>query len=130
MHAIQINLTIAWLWVFMGFVSGSMIGFGFRFFEDDWQGGYASIKRRLYRLGHISFFGLGLINFMFYFTADAVDLGRLHGVSSWAFVVGAITMPTCCFLMANRPRLKPLFYIPSISLLIGGAFTLWGILIR
>ena len=129
LHTSQINLTLAWLWITLGFVSGSIIGFNFKFFQEDWQGGYSSLKRRLHRLGHISFFGLALINLMFHFTAQAlIAPSHLVEVASWAFVVGAITMPICCFLMAYHPKLKHLFYIPVISLIIGGSLTFWEVI--
>src|SRR6478752_5122133 len=63
----QPNLVLAWLWIMMGFGSGFWLGLNFH--QEHWLGGYASHKRRLYRLGHISFFGLALMNLMFYFTA-------------------------------------------------------------
>lgn len=90
------------------------------------MGGYSSLKRRLYRLGHISFFGLAFVNLMFYFTAQRLTRsGRLLDIASWGFIVGAITMPTCCFLMAHYPKLKNLFYVPVISLIIAGLLTFW-----
>jgi hypothetical protein len=125
----QINLILAWLWIAMGFVSGSIIGFNFKFFKEDWQGGYSSLKRRLYRLGHISFFGLALINLMFYFTAQIlITSSRTVEIASCAFIVGTITMPICCIIMANYPKLKILFYIPVISLITGGSLTFWEVI--
>lgn len=125
-HSTQINLVLAWLWVVLGFASGSVAGFNFNFFREDWMGGYSSLKRRLYRLGHISFFGLGFVNLMFYFTAQRLTRsGPLLDIASWGFIVGAITMPTFCFLMAHYPKLKNLFYVPVISLVIAGLLTFW-----
>ena len=65
--AAQINLLVAWVWILLGFLSG--FGLGLNFHREDWLGGYGSYKRRLFRLGHISFFGLGALNLMFYLTA-------------------------------------------------------------
>ncbi|MFQ6674869.1 MAG: hypothetical protein ACE5LH_00845 [Fidelibacterota bacterium] len=124
-------MILAWLWIVLGFLSGSLMGFNFRFFRDDWQGGYFSLKRRMYRLGHISFIGLGLINFMFYFTARLFTVsGDLLPIASWTFIAGAVTMPICCFVMANFPKLKGLFYLPVISLLAGGFLTVWEVVTR
>ncbi|HUI89233.1 MAG TPA: hypothetical protein VLX61_10990 [Anaerolineales bacterium] len=126
----QINLILAWLWIVLGFLSGSLIGLNFKFLEPDWLGGYGSPQRRLYRLGHISFFGLGLINLMFYLTARSLSgpLGISLVIASWALVIGAVLMPICCFTIPHAPRLRNLFYLPVISLLIGGVLTLYGLL--
>ncbi|HMP84237.1 MAG TPA: hypothetical protein PKA41_16185, partial [Verrucomicrobiota bacterium] len=102
---------------------------GMFFHRDNWLGGYGSLKRRMYRLGHIAFFGLGAVNLMFWLTVKIAGLsGTLAGIASWAFVVGAITMPLCCGVMAHAPKLHMIFAVPVISLLIGGALTLTLIL--
>src|SRR6266700_1901692 len=91
----QINLLVAWLWIVLGIASGLTLGLFFH--RENWLGGYASFKRRLYRLGHISFFGLGLLNLAFYFTAmTALAPGHLLNLASLGFVIGAISMPVCC----------------------------------
>ncbi len=63
-------LLFAWLWILLGFVSGMILGMFFR--GENWLGGYTSFKRRMYRLGHISFFGLGVVNLMFWLTMQKV----------------------------------------------------------
>src|SRR6185436_1938733 len=57
---------LAWLWILPGFLSGMVLGMFFH--REDWLGGYASLRRRMYRLGHISFFGLGAVNLFFWLT--------------------------------------------------------------
>jgi hypothetical protein len=127
MHAPQLNLAVAWLWIVLGFVSGFVLGTNFH--REDWLGGYGTFKRRLYRLAHISFFGLGAVNWMFYFTANQfAGAGALVTVASWGFVVGAVSMPLCCFIMAHHAPLRPLFVIPVSSLLVGGILTLWKVI--
>ncbi len=118
----QLNLVLAWIWVALGFGSGLLLGLFFH--RDDWLGGYASLKRRLYRLGHISFFGLGVLNLCFYLTVrDLPATGSAVAVAAWAFVVGAVAMPLCCVAAAHAPRLRPLFAVPVLSLLLGGVIT-------
>jgi hypothetical protein len=119
----QMNLILAWLWILFGFLSGMVLGMFFH--REGWLGGYSSFKRRMYRLGHISFFGLGAVNLLFYFTAKLFSTGSpTIAVASWAFVVGAITMPLCCMVMAHFPKAHALFAVPVISLIAGGALTL------
>ena len=120
---------LAWIWVIAGFTSGAVLGLGFR--GGDWLGGYASLRRRLYRLAHISFFGLGALNLMFYLTVSHLALpstGMLL-IASWCFVAGALTMPSCCLAVAHTEKLHPLFVIPVTSLM-GGAIATLGILLR
>jgi hypothetical protein len=122
----QLNLALAWLWILLGFASGLVLGLFFH--REDWLGGYASFPRRLYRLAHIAFFGTGFVNFMFWLTASRLGLGgTAFGVASWAFVVGAVTMPLCCVLMARSKQFKLLFGVPVISLLTGAVATLLGV---
>jgi hypothetical protein len=118
----QINLLAAWVGILLGFLSGLALGLCFH--REDWLGGYGSFKRRLYRLAHISLFGLGVVNFLFYFTAQAVHGGSLLPLASSAFIVGAITMPVCCVLRAHFPNTQSLFALPVLSLVAGGALTL------
>src|SRR5438876_5323691 len=118
----QRNLLLAWLGVLLGFISGLYLGLNFH--RDTWLGGYGSFKRRLYRLGHISFFGLAIVNFMFYFTVRALSsVNPAAAWASWAFIIGAVSMPLCCLVMAHFPRLRPLFSVPVLSLILGASLT-------
>ena len=118
----EFNLLFAWSGILLGFLSGLALGLFFH--REQWLGGYASFKRRLYRLAHISLFGLGTVNLLFYLTARTLTFTPVLSLASWAFVVGALTMPVCCVTMAHFPRSQPLFAIPVVSLLAGGALTL------
>ena len=117
------NLVVAWVWILLGFLFGSVSGLKFQ--EEKWLGGYASFKRRLYRLGHVSFFGLAIINLLFYFTIHLlpqVSVGAT--VASWGFIFGAIGMPACCIATASNPNLRVLFIWPIVSLLTAGCLTI------
>src|SRR5438445_10239914 len=123
MNAPQTNLVAAWVGIVLGFVGGSGLGMFFR--REDWLGGYGSFKRRLYRLAHISLFGLAFVNLAFYLTAQTftVPMPGLQ-VASWSFLLGAATMPICSVILAHRPCALPLFAIPVVSLIVGGCITL------
>jgi hypothetical protein len=117
------NLILAWLWILLGFVSGMALGMFFH--GENWLGGYASFKRRMYRLGHISFFGLGAVNLLFCLTVQNFSLaGPLVHFASLAFIVGAIAMPVCCVVMAHFPKAHMIFAVPVVSLIAGGILTL------
>jgi hypothetical protein len=122
---VQINLIAAWIGFLLGFLSGLALGLFFH--REDWLGGYGSFKRRLYRLAHISLFGLGAVNLAFYFTAHMLAAGSALRLASLAFVAGAIAMPICCIIMAHFPKARMLFAVPVISLVIGGVLVVTAI---
>lgn len=86
--------------------------------------GYSSFRRRMTRLGHISFWGLGFLNMMFAFSVRTVELPLLNvQVASVGFILGLVTMPLCCFLTAWRKSFRHLFPVPVIGVL-GGVVSL------
>ncbi len=118
----EMNLILAWVWITLGFISGLALGLFFH--REGWLGGYASHPRRLLRLGHISFFGTGLVNLCFYLTVGRKGFDGLGmEITSWSLVVGAVTMPLCCLILAFFPRNVHLFSVPVISLLLGAICT-------
>lgn len=125
MTTIQLHMVLGWSLMLLGGISGATIGL--RFHEADWAGGYASLRRRLLRLGHIAFFGLGMLNVLFAFSALQVPVGpRLQAVASAGFVVAGVCMPLCCFLAAWREPFRHLFAIPVLGLLLGVGALLCG----
>ena len=121
------NLLAGWLGMLGGVASGAVIGLFFH--REDWMGGYTSFRRRMTRLGHISFFGLGFLNMMFALTASMVALPPLAlRLASLGLILGAVTMPVCCFLSAWRKPLRHLFPIPVAGLSVGIVALLagWG----
>jgi hypothetical protein len=108
-----------------GVLSGAIIGLFFH--REDWMGGYASHRRRLTRLGHISFFGLGFLNLIFAATAGQLNLqGRSLSIASIGLMAAAITMPICCFLTAWKKPFRHLFPIPVIAATAGIVAILLG----
>jgi len=110
----MINITAAWIGFLLGGISGAIPGL---FFQDpDWLGGYTSWPRRLIRLGHISFFGIGFLNMGMGLTGRL--LGVESSVASTLMLVGAVAMPAVCYASAFRPAFRHLFFIPAGSVLI------------
>ena len=113
-----LNLIGGWLGMLAGVVSGAVLGLFFH--RDDWMGGYGSYRRRLARLGHIAFFGLGFVNLLFAATSAELSLQRSAlAIASWSLIAGAITMPVCCFLSAWRKPFRHLFPVPVLSVTAG-----------
>ena len=121
-----LNVAFGWSWILAGVVSGLALGLGFH--GDEWLGGYASFRRRLLRLGHISFLGLGFLNILFALSAPRVHLpSATFAIASWALVLGGVSMPACCALMAWRRGFYLLFGVPVVCLLLGTALAVAGI---
>jgi hypothetical protein len=116
------NLHAAWIGILLGSLAGA--GQGLFFHREDWLGGYASWRRRMLRLGHISFFGLAFVNLAFAWTVHAY---RIEGGVVWSsrlFLVGAITMPLLCYLSSARDAFRHLFFVPVLSVIVGTAILL------
>ena len=123
---LQLMLRAGWAGMLLGILSGAVIGLCFH--REDWMGGYASYRRRLTRLGHISFFGLALVNFCFAFTQSIRPLPGTWGtIAAEGFLLGAATMPTVCFLSAWRKPFRHLFFIPVGGVLLGVISELWNL---
>jgi hypothetical protein len=114
----QVNLYFSWSWILAGMLSGAVIGL---FFHDPrWLGGFDAWRRRMVRLGHIAFFGTGLLNLGFALSADRIRSAdgsdTMLSVASVLFIVGAVAMPAVCYASAWRDGFRHLFFIPVLSL--------------
>jgi len=110
-----LNLHAGWIAILLGFVSGMTIGLFFH--SDEWMGGYGSWRRRMVRLGHIAFFGLGFINLHYALTIRTLSLPA-DSITSILLVVGLVFMPTVCFASAWRKNFRHFFAIPVIALVL------------
>jgi len=118
------NLFVGWAGIFLGFLAGAVPGLFF--WMDDWLGGYGSWRRRLVRLAHISFFGLGFINVLYALSIAGLDSGAGQTLrwSSALLIAGAIAMPAICYLSAWRQPFRHLFFIPVTCMALGVALFL------
>lgn len=108
--------TFAWVWILIGLVTGVVMGLSFH--REDWLGGYGSWRRRMVRLGHVSFFGTGMLCLL----AAVTRVVWPGSVGPWGgrlLVVGAAAMPTVCFLSSWHKPLRQLFFFPVLCLLGG-----------
>jgi len=123
-----LNFYASWIGIALGFVTGAVLGLFFH--GEDWAGGYSSWRRRMMRLGHISFFGLAFINISYALSVKVYELQVNDAVISWLFVIGAIAMPTVCFLSAYKKPFRHLFFIPVVSLVSGIGYFIFGGMIQ
>jgi hypothetical protein len=122
-------MVAGWSGMLLGLFAGASIGLFFH--QESFAGGYASFRRRLMRLGHVAFFGLGILNVLYALTLklSGVEL-RYPVIASASLVAAAALMPLVCFLSAWKMPFRHLFAIPvacvavSLALLIEGLVTL------
>ena len=119
----DINVISAWACVVAGVMAGAIGGL---FFHDEWWlGGYGSWRRRMVRLGHISFFGIGILNLCYALTIRALHWPDPAPAASYALAVAGALMPAVCYLSAWRMPLRHLFAIPVGCVLLGIVGLLW-----
>ncbi len=105
---------------FIGFMAGIVSGasLGLFFHNEEWLGGYNSFRRRLWRLGHISFFGIGIVNLLI-----ALSYPHLAGVNFTVVTIGmlvaTITMPLMCLLSGWKKPFRHFFFIPVLGFATG-----------
>ena len=122
------NILAGWIGFLAGVIAGLVSGL---FFHDEtFLGGYTSWSRRLTRLGHVSFFGLGLINLSFALTARSLGITDGLESASWLLIAGMVTMPTVCYVSAFWKPFRQLFFIPVLSTGTGIAIVVWRLLSR
>jgi len=126
MDLLNANLYAAWIGMFLGGLAGA--GLGLFFHREEWLGGYASWRRRMLRLGHISLFGIAFLNLALVLTAGALGAERGLAWPSRLLILGAVAMPLVCGLSAWRKPFRHLFFLPALSVIAGIGLFLRGIL--
>jgi len=121
-----INIQVAWVSLLFCCIAGAIPGLFFH--HKDWLDGYGSWQRRMIRLGHISLFGIGIINLAFALTARSLGIGDGLRMASALLVVGIISMPLVCYLSAWKMFFRHFFFIPATSVSVGIALFAWRIL--
>jgi hypothetical protein len=119
-------MVAGWTGMFFGLLAGASIGLFFH--QENFAGGYASFRRRLMRLGHIAFFGLGILNVLYALTLDflSVEL-RFPELASLSLIAGAAAMPLVCFLSAWKMPFRHLFAVPVIFVAISLVLLIEGL---
>ena len=118
MSSAHASIVVGWVTMVGGVISGSIIGLLFH--NADWLGGYNSFRRRLVRLAHIAFFGIGILNILFGLSATALSLNPdAVRIGSTALMIAAVAMPLNCLLTAWREPFRHLFFIPVLAVTVG-----------
>ena len=121
------NLYAAWIGFLLGALAGATAGLFFD--RETWLGGYADWRRRMVRLGHISFFGIGLLNLGFFLTVEALGIQGGLRLPAYLLIVGAVTMPLVCYLSAFRKGFRHLFFVPAGAVTLALAVFTWVLVV-
>lgn len=110
---------IAWISLSIGALSGLFLGlwsFGGPIPVPEMIGDYDTLPRRLLRLGHIAFFGLGILNLLL---ARQVSLSSMSDASArqalMAMNFGNILLPLSLIAAAFFEPLKYFMSVPALS---------------
>jgi len=92
-----------------------------------WLGEYQETSRRLARLGHIAFFGLGILNLLLARELPSLALGgRGKRIASWAMNLGNVFLPLTLFAAAWYRPLKYSMPFPAVAVFVAMALAAWG----
>ena len=116
------NFYASWLAFLGGIIAGATEGLFF--YRENWRGGYSAWPRRLTRLAHISFFGLGLINLCYALSVRVFDFQDPGLPTSLLFIAALFFMPLVCYLAAWKQPFRHLFFVPVSCLTLGIIFFL------
>lgn len=127
----KLNRTVAWVSLVLGAVSGLVLGmwsFGGPLEVPAWLGDYGDVSRRLARLCHISFFGLGILNLLVARELPRCAL-RKRGkqTASIAMNFGNAFLPLTLLAAAVYHPMKYAMGLPGMSVGLALAITAYGV---
>lgn len=124
------NRLVAWTGFGLGVISGALMGlwaFDGPLDPPVWIGDYENTPRRLMRLGHISFFGIGYLNLFLARELPGFDLEhRTKALASRCMNVANTLLPLLLFAAAAYGPLKYLLPFPVIAALTALVIAAWG----
>jgi hypothetical protein len=125
------NRRVGWISTCLGIASGLIMGlwsFDGPFAVPQWLGGYDQTARRLARLGHIAFLGLGILNLLMAGTLGRLALGpRGRRTASWAMNFGNLFLPVTLFAAAAYRPLKYFMSAPALAVFLALLLTAYGV---
>ncbi len=125
------NRRVGWVSTCLGAASGLILGlwsFDGPFAVPQWLGAYDDTGRRLARLGHIAFFGLGILNLLL-----AAELRRhslrswVRRPASWTMNFGNVFLPLTLFAAAAYRPLKYTMSVPAVAVFLALLLTAYGV---
>ena len=124
------NRCVGWTSTVVGAATGLIMGlwsFDGPVSVPGWLGEYGDTSRRLARLGHIAWFGLGILNVLLARELPGLGLRRnAKRVASLAMNFGNVGLPLALFAAALYRPLKYLMPWPAISVLVALLVAAYG----
>jgi hypothetical protein len=94
----------------------------------EWLGAYGDVSRRLARLGHIAFLGLGIIDVLLARELPRLALSAaMRRTASVAMILGNALLPPALFAAAACRPCKYLLPVPAIAVFVAVVLTAWGV---
>jgi hypothetical protein len=125
------NRRVGWVSTCLGAATGLILGlwsFDGPFAVPAWLGEYDQTSRRLARLGHIAFFGLGILNLLLAYELKRTTLGSLgRRTASWAMNFGNVFLPLTLFAAAVYRPLKYSMSVPALAVFVALAVAAYGV---
>ncbi len=124
------NRTIGWWSIAAGVATGLVMGlwsFDGPLPVPGWLGEYGDTARRLARLGHIAFIGLGMLNILLdRELPDSALTEERRRVAARAMNVGNLLLPVLLFAAAAWPPAKYALAIPASAVFLALCLAAWG----
>ena len=125
------NRVVGWVGCCFGAASGLLMGlwaFDGPVATPAWIGDYGGTSRRLLRLGHIAFFGIGILNLLLARELPALHLGRrANAVAAHCMNFANIVLPLTLFAAALSPPFKYLLPVPALGAFAALCLVAWGV---
>lgn len=116
------NRRVGWASLAVGVTTGLVMGlwsFDGPVAVPEWLGAYDATSRRLVRLGHIAFLGLGILDILLGRELPRLDLGdAAKRVASRAMIFGNVFLPITLFAAGMSPPLKYVMPLPATAVFV------------
>ena len=125
------NRIVGWVSLATGVGTGLVLGlwsFDGPVPTPAWLGDYGETARRLVRLGHIAFFGLGVLNILIARELPRLSLGdRARQTASVAMNFGNVFLPLSLFAAGAYRPLKYLMPFPAFAVFLALIIVVYGV---
>jgi hypothetical protein len=113
------NITFGWILVLAGLVLGAFMGmWSFNGPLASPVGDYTALPRRLFRLSHLAFIALGILNILYGY---GMEKDRLTAVGSYCMIIGGGLLPLVLLGAVFIEGVKYASSVPAILVLLAVA---------
>jgi hypothetical protein len=124
------NGRIGWLSMAVGVGTGIILGmwsFDGPMSVPEWIGAYDSTPRRLVRLGHIAFLGLGILDVLLSRELAGLSLSAAKKrIASRAMILGNVLLPPALLAAGAWRPFKYVLPLPVVAVFVSLVLVAWG----